>query len=166
MGFDAVFRYEIPYMHPLAVHFPLVVLLLAAATAGIYAARGTAVWRQATLMLLMLGAPTALWAARTGESLYDEMEGEPMVEELVGYHEEAAEWTVRVSVLALVVVLGGTLWWRRRQKTHIIGDASGMLLREPWSLRLAVLVPTLVAAALVAYTGHVGATMAWGVPAG
>ncbi|NNF57591.1 MAG: hypothetical protein HKN04_05055 [Rhodothermaceae bacterium] len=164
MGFDTVFQFEIPYWHPLAVHFPLVLLSLATATAGAYALRGTAVWRIATVLLLLLGAPTAYWAAETGETLEEAVEGEPMVDQLVEYHEAAAHWTVRVSGLALLVALGATLWWRRWQKTHVVADAGGVPQREPWGLRLAVLVPVLLAAALVAYTGHVGGIMVWGVP--
>ena len=82
MGFDTVFQFEIPYLHPLAVHFPLVLLSLAAAAAAAYAVRGTAVWRIATLLLLLLGAPTAYWAAETGETLEEAVEGEPMVDQL------------------------------------------------------------------------------------
>jgi hypothetical protein len=39
-----------------------------------------------------------------------------------------------------------------------------VLLKEPLGLRLLLFVPSVAAAALVAYTGHLGALMAWGVP--
>ena len=165
MGFDAVFEYRIPYGHPLAVHFPLVLLVLAAGAALAYAVLGRAAWRHATTVLLTLAAPAALWARQTGAALYEAVEGEPLDEALIEAHVAAANWAVGVSAVALVAALGGALWWHRRQQDHVTGTAGGARLREPLGLRLLLLVVALAAAALVAYTAHVGATMVWGVPA-
>jgi uncharacterized membrane protein len=161
MGFEEALRYEIPYLHPLAVHFPLVLLMLAGAAAGGYAVLGTAVWRYAVLAFLLLGAPAAYWAQATGHTLEEAVEGEPAVERFVEYHEAASAWTLRASVAALGVAVGGTLWWRRKR---LAADPGRVLLREPLGLRLLVLVPALAAAVLVAYTAHLGGLMVWGVP--
>jgi uncharacterized membrane protein len=161
MGFDQALQYEIPYLHPLAVHFPLVLLMLAAGAAAGYAVLGTATWRYAVFAFLLLGAPTAYWAQATGHTLEEAVEGEPSVERFVEHHEAAAAWTLRTSVVALLVVGGATFWWRRRQRAA--ADASA-LQREPLGLRLLVFVPALGAAVLVAYTAHLGGLMVWGVP--
>jgi uncharacterized membrane protein len=157
MGIEQALQYEVPYLHPLAVHFPLVLLLLAAAAAGVYAVRGTAAWRHVVLGLLLLGAPSALWAQRTGDALEEAVEGEPAVERFVEYHEAAAAWTVWASLFALAAAAGASLWWRRKTPVPVPAQ-------EPLGLRLALLVPALVAGVLVAYTGHLGALMVWGVP--
>ncbi|MDX1421078.1 MAG: DUF2231 domain-containing protein [Rubricoccaceae bacterium] len=164
MGFESAAEYTVPYLHPLAVHFPLVLLLLAAAAAAAYAALGTGVWRRATLALLLLGVPAAYWAHETGETLEEAVEGEPAVERFVEYHETAASWTLWTSVAALLATAGGTLWWRRRQKERVTADPGGAPRKEPLGLRLLVLVAALAAALLVAYTGHLGGLMVWGVP--
>lgn len=164
MGFEQAFQYEIPYLHPLAVHFPLVLLLLAAGAVGGYAVRGTAAWRHAVLALLLLGAPAAYWAAQTGETLEEAVEGEPAVERFVAYHETAAEWTLWAGVLALVTTAGGSLWWHRRAHARIGAAPGGRPPKEPVGLRLLLALPVLVAAALVAYTAHLGGLMVWGVP--
>ncbi|MCH8030961.1 MAG: hypothetical protein IIB09_03975, partial [Bacteroidetes bacterium] len=85
MGFDSVFQYDIPYLHPLVVHFPLVLLLLAGGAAVAYAIRGTAVWRRALLILLALGALAAFAAEQTGKALEESMEGMPILDELVEF---------------------------------------------------------------------------------
>ena len=162
MGFDAVFQYEIPYLHPLVVHFPLVLLLLAGAAAVAYAISGTAVWRRALLILLALGTLAAFAAERTGGALEESMEGTPIVDELVEFHETAAHWTVRTSLLALLVGIAMTIWWRRRHSTHKLVDSSAKT-REPLWMRLVLLALAVVAAVLVAYTAHVGGVMVWGV---
>jgi uncharacterized membrane protein len=164
MGFEQAFEYEIPYLHPLAVHFPLVLLLLAAGTATAYAALGTPGWRRALLTFLLLAAPSAYVAHQTGETLEEAVEGEPSVERFVEYHETAAAWTLRASIGALLVAAGGSLWWQRRRKEKGAADSGGILLKEPIALRLALLVPILIAALLVAYTAHLGGLMVWGVP--
>ena len=162
MGFDAVFDYSIPYFHPLVVHFPLVLLLLAGGAAVAYAIGGTAVWRRALLILLALGALTAIVAERTGEALEESMEGTPIVDELAEFHETAAHWTVRTSFLALFVGIVVTIWWRRRQSSHTVAESTPTP-SEPLWMRLVLLALTGFAAALVAYTAHVGAVMVWGV---
>src|SRR5690606_37001962 len=102
MGIEEALQYEIPYLHPLAQHFPLVLLMLAAGAATAYAVLGTAVWRRTVLALLVLAVPAAYWAHRTGEALEDAVEGEPSVERFVEYHEAAATWTLRAGVVALL----------------------------------------------------------------
>lgn len=158
MRFDLLSEYTIPYLHPLAVHFPLVLLLLTAAAAALYAALGRPVWRQAALVLVLLGTAGAKWAEETGETLEHDVEGEPLVEAVLDTHEEMAEWTLRFGLLTAVAFAGVTLWLRRRP--HL--DAR----TEPLVARLVPLAPALAAAAFVAWTAHLGGIMVWGIPAG
>lgn len=155
MNLDLLTEYTIPYQHPLAVHFPVVLLLLGAAAALGYLALGRPPWRLAALLLCTLGAGTAYWAEETGETLEEAVEGEVIAEAVLESHEEGAEWTVRMSLLA-VLSLGAATWWARRKT---------LSAPEPWYLRLAAL-PAGAAAVLVAWTSHLGGIMVWGVPAG
>lgn len=88
------------------------------------------------------------------------MEETPIVEELVEFHETAAEWTVRVSILAVLVGIGLTIWWRRKtaSTTKPLQSSS-----EPLLMRLLLLLLAGTVALLVAYTAHVGGVMVWGV---
>jgi hypothetical protein len=56
-------------------------------------------------------------------------------------------------MLGAVAFGGASLWLRRRPAG-----------REPLALRLALLLPALAAGLFVAYAGHVGGLMVWGVP--
>ncbi len=158
MGFDSVFQYEVPYLHPLAVHFPLVLLMLAGGSSAIYLVWGKGVWRKATLIFLGLGAASAIFASRTGEALEDEVEGEPMVEELLEIHESVAKLTTISTLVAFVVVVAFSVWWVRRPKV------STLPMKEPILFRVALFLLAGFAAAVVAYTGHIGGLMVWGVP--
>ncbi|HIG73971.1 MAG TPA: hypothetical protein EYQ24_05175 [Bacteroidetes bacterium] len=151
-------QYEIPYLHPLAVHFPLVLLLLAAAVGGIYLVRGTALWRRAALVFLLLGAASAYWASETGETLEDDVRGEPMVEAIMETHEQAAEWTLWSALAAALLFGGAAVWLRRLPAPTAVGE------RDPVLIRAVLAVAALVPAALVAYTAHLGGLMVWGVP--
>ena len=91
---EPIAQYEIPFLHPLAVHFPLVLLLLGAGAAAFYLVLGRAVWRQAGLVLFALGAVGAWAAGETGHDLYQAVEGDPIVEDVVGLHRDGAEWTL------------------------------------------------------------------------
>lgn len=149
-------QYEIPYFHPLAVHFPLVLLLLGAAASALYAALGTATWRWAALILIALGAGTAIWAEETGETLEETVDGEPVAAVVLPKHEQGAEWTVRLSVLTILLLVSLSVWARRQPDRF--------LPKEPIAGRVAVLVLAGLAAGLVAWTAHLGGIMVWGVP--
>ncbi len=156
MGLDLLSDYTIPYLHPLAVHFPLVLLLVAAVAAGAYLALGAPLARQAALVFLLAGTAGAWWAGTTGETLEHEVEGEPMADVALDAHEDMAGWTLRLALLASVAAAGTTLAARRR---------TAATPREPWLWRLAVALPAFAAAGLVAWTAHLGGLMVWGVPA-
>lgn len=154
MDLHTVLQYELPYLHPVAVHAPPVLLVLAAVAAVGYAVAGRPAWRWATLLLLVPGALVSWWAVETGETLYAAVEGEPQVEALVGAHQTAAGWTLWASAVAALAFLAVTLWMRR----------GGRPDPAPPALRLLLLVPAVAAALAVAYAGHVGGLMVWGVP--
>ncbi|MBO6576715.1 MAG: hypothetical protein JJ896_13885 [Rhodothermales bacterium] len=151
---DEVFEYQIEVLHPLAVHFPIALLIVAALVVAVWA------WndRQSTLRgaaaLAVLGATAAVFAERTGEKMAEHSEGAPMVERFVELHESAADWTVLVSValavLLLTFLLGDRLW------PHRAGT--------PRPVRISMALLALVAALLVAWTGHIGGVMVWGTP--
>ena len=149
-------QYEIPYFHPLAVHFPLVLLLLGAAAAALYAGVGTATWRWAALVLIALGAASSIWAEKTGETLEDAVDGEPIAEMVLPDHKDGAEWTGRVAILTALALAGLSLWARRQPERFVP--------KEPLAGRLGVLLLAGLAAGLVAWTAHLGGIMVWGVP--
>lgn len=161
MNLDLLSQYDVPYWHPLAVHFPLVLLLLGAGVAVLYAALGRAAWRQAALALFALGAVSAYVARETGHDLEHAVEGSPVVDAVVHTHEETAEWTMWTAIATALGFGALTVGLHRRTtREAVLGE------REPLAWRLALLVPALAAAVLVAYTGHLGGIMVWGVPAG
>ncbi|WP_420454714.1 DUF2231 domain-containing protein [Rubrivirga sp.] len=162
---DLIAQYEIPFLHPLVVHFPLVLGLLGAGAAGCYLVLGRAVWRQAGLVLFVLGTAGAWVAAETGHDLAQAVEGDPMVEQVVDRHEEGAEWTLWTSALAAFSFGLVSVARLRRPRPPAEGEEpSPVRTREPLWGRLLVLVPAWAAAALVAWTAHLGGLMVWGVP--
>ncbi|HEX8297660.1 MAG TPA: DUF2231 domain-containing protein [Rubricoccaceae bacterium] len=164
MGADLLSQYEIPNLHPLAVHFPLVLLLLAAGVAVLYAAFGRPVWRLAALALFALGTVGTFAAQQTGETMEHEMEGEPIVDAVLGTHERMADYTLWAAIVA-TVVFGGLSAASRRGRRAGGTRANGLPAPEPLVWRVGALVPALAAAALVAWTSHLGGVMVWGVPA-
>ncbi|GAB5534717.1 MAG: hypothetical protein Rubg2KO_09660 [Rubricoccaceae bacterium] len=153
---DILTQYEIPYLHPLAVHFPLVLLLLGAAASALYAGLGTATWRWAALILIVLGAASSIWAEETGETLADTVDGEPIATVVLPDHKDGAEWTVRVSILTVLVLASLSVWARRQPERFVP--------KEPLAGRILVLLLAGLAAGLVAWTAHLGGIMVWGVP--
>lgn len=150
---ETVFQYRIPVVHPLAVHFPLSLLLLAAVPALLWLARGTLFWRQCTFFMLTFGVAGALVAYFTGEAMEEQSEGVPIVDELVELHEDMALYTVIIACLALAFFAGMAFFARERPS----GEP------EPFWVRLGLALAVLVAAVLVAWTAHIGGTMVWGV---
>lgn len=171
---DLISQYEIPFLHPLLVHFPLVLLLLGAAAAGLYLVLGRAVWRQAGLVLFLLGTLGAWAAGETGHDLHNAVEGDPIVEQVIDRHESGAEWTLWMSALAafgfgLVSLTRVSVPRLRRPKSGDDAEADApapvvVSRREPLWGRLLVILPAWAAAGLVAWTAHLGGIMVWGVP--
>jgi uncharacterized membrane protein len=163
---DLIQNYEIPFLHPLVVHFPLVLLLLGAAAAGFYLLLGRGVWRRAAFILFVLGALSAWAAAETGPALADAVD-DPLVEQIVDRHAAAAEWTVAASAFAAAFfALLSALALRTRSSggEPAEGEAPPPRSREALSGRLLGFVFAAAAAVLVAWTAHLGGLMVWGVP--
>lgn len=151
---DLLSQYTIPYLHPLAVHFPLVLLLLSVPTSAMWLLTKREMWQQSTFHLSALAFAASVFAKKTGETLADGVEGEPMVEQILDAHAAAADYVVLIS---LVLVLLMTLAW-------FAGRYEKGAFAQKTPMRIVVLVVTLLAAGLVAYTAHLGGLMTWGVP--
>lgn len=157
---DAVFRYHIPELHPLAVHFPVALLLAAALAALVWMVGGAPFWRRVTSLLSVAGLAGGLFAWFTGDAMKAQAEGVPIVEELVGLHEQMALYALIAAMLASASL--GLLAWLEAAGKSGSGRFAGMNPdRLPYRLAAGFL--ALLAAALVAWAGHVGATMTWGV---
>lgn len=152
---EALFPYEIPVWHPVLVHFPIAFILAGALAVGVWSLRATAFWRQSALLLFALGMAGGLGAYFTGETMEEQAEGAPIVEELVELHEDAALYTLLATGVVLLALAALTLSHARRPLPE----------RGPDALvpRLVLAVLAGVAAALVAWTGHLGGSMVWGV---
>ena len=152
---DAVLQYEIPVFHPLVVHFPIALILVGALTAVVWVARGTVFWRQCILWLFSLGLVGGIVAYKTGETLREHTEGTPIVEELGDRHEDMAFYTLLVVAAMVLLMALLTLWREKRMALEPTKP-------DPLIARLVLMLVALAAAALVAWTGHIGGTMVWG----
>lgn len=146
----------IPYWHPIAVHFPVALLPFGAVAAAVYAVSGRSLWRTVAFLAFAVGALGAWASVATGEAIYEEMEGTPVVETFVERHEAYGEWALWLSVATVVLLVGAAGWRVRVERTSEETD--------PLGLRLVVLAFALAAAVLVVLAGHLGGLMVWGVP--
>ncbi|TDI69174.1 MAG: hypothetical protein E2O85_05965 [Bacteroidetes bacterium] len=150
---DQVLRYSIPVIHPIAVHFPFVLVLLGLGFGLVWLFRDRIQWLATASYIQILGLAGAIVAYRSGAIMKEQSEGVPIVEELVHLHEDAAlmaTWAIGLSVVALL----GARYLHRMNTSH-----PGTMI---WA-RVAVVFIQLVAAALVVWTAHIGGTMVWGV---
>lgn len=152
---ETFFPYEIPVWHPILVHFPIAFILAGALAASLWSLRASALWRQIALFLFTLGVAGGLGAYFTGEAMEEQAEGTPIVEELVELHESAALYTLIVAGAVLLGLAVVSVWQARQDPSERRPD--------PLSVRLVLALLALAAAALVAWTGHLGGSMVWGV---
>ena len=154
---NQLFDYEIPFLHPLAVHFPLALLVIASFSALAWAVTRSSKWQHTTHVLLFFGALGAVAAFLTGDALEEDSEGVPIVDQFVELHENLGRATM---ILALVSFAALSLYaWLSKSST------SEPLERQQVWMRWAIACLVIVSAVLVALTGHIGGTMVWGVPA-
>lgn len=152
--FEQLADYTIPLLHPVVVHFPIALALAAVLTALIWMARNKMRWWRMTVVLNLLAFLGGIAALRTGEAMEDQSEGVTMVDRFVEWHEtmgERAVWALGTAIVVLFVMR----WIGLREVAH-----AGVRLR--W--RLIAFFFVLLAAVLVALTGHIGGIMTWGVP--
>jgi uncharacterized membrane protein len=127
-------------MHPLIVHFPIALLLVAALFELVHVVRPGATQRRAVDLLLHLGALGAVVAAVSGW-IYTDFEAPR--NDLVELH----RWT-GVAAAALAVCASVLSFLARTR------DAGGLVV----GYRIALL----LMAGVVGFTGHLGGQMAWG----
>jgi uncharacterized membrane protein len=127
-------------LHPLLVHFPIGLVLIAAAAEVIAMTTGLSEWRAVALGNLRAGAVFAIGAAIAGWRLASS----PGIEAT-----SSLEWHRWLGSIAAIAVVGAAL------------ATAGVRSRSP----LAVWVYWITlfwAAALVAVTGHFGGLLVWG----
>jgi len=152
---EKVLQYEIPVWHPVAVHFPVALILTGAACMVIWTIRGVHFWRSCALLLYAAGMAGALFAYFTGEAMEEQVEGTPIVEELVHLHEDMGLYTLLVTGLTLAGIVALTVWERYRPITRPEPD--------PVLIRFGLGLLAVISAVLIAWTAHIGGVMVWGV---
>jgi len=128
-------------LHPLIVHFPIALVIVAAFAEVVTTATGDCRWRGVAFLNVRAGAIFALAALIAGWRLVSTLglESSPLLE----WH----RWTGVIAVLLTVTVAVAT--WHAERKP----------LRHLWIYRIALV----SAASLVAVTGHIGGMLVWGV---
>ena len=124
-------------LHPLLVHFPIALVIMAVAAEATAILTRDRRWRRVAVVNLLAAAPLAVLSAVAGWCLAQSVEPMPLVE----WH----RWTGTIAAgltLAAAAAAGGR-------------DSSAA---ARWVYRVALL----VAAALVAAAGHLGGALVWG----
>ena len=149
---DQVFQYEIPILHPTLVHFPVVLILLAAAFAVVWAVRNSTGALMSAIAIQCAAVLMTTFAYLTGEEMEERGEGVPIVDLLVEIHEQAALFTLILATLTLLSLLVALIM-RRRGMIHAGSH-------RPF--RILIVLLALVSILAVVWTAHVGGTMVWG----
>ena len=158
---DSFADYTIPVWHPLVVHLPIAALALAGLATVVWVVTSHRGWFVACVFLSVAGAIGAAAAYLSGDAMLEQAAGVPVVDELVGLHERLGLLTLLSSILAAICWVAVAV--ANKKSAGQVGtsaDGSGFSV---W-IRLALVLITVVAAALGLRTGHLGGIMVWGVP--
>jgi uncharacterized membrane protein len=128
-------------LHPLLVHFPIALILVAALAEVIALATGTRIWRTTAVANVRVGAVFAVGAAVAGWRLA----AAPGIEAT-----SSLDWHRWLGTIAAVAVSAAAL--------ATVGD-DGRSPFARWLYRITLF----WAAVLVGITGHLGAVLVWGV---
>lgn len=148
--------FGVDQLHPIFVHFPVALVLLGGATALLWLFTGTALWRQVSAVLFAAGALGALAAYTTGQDMAEAFAERAAVKLLGERHEDFGLWALLSAAVAAGAFLAAGLSQSRCDLKGYPGPD-----RKPLQRALCAVV-ALAAAALVAYTGHLGGLMTWG----
>ena len=130
-------------LHPLVLHFPIALLLLAAVVEGVRCFRTDAGLARLTVFLLTWGALSALAAAGTGWVFSRELHPEPTLRATLMWH----RWLgVSTALLAMLAWFTAHCW------------ADDHQLARRWIPRFIIW----LTAVLVAIAAHLGARIVWG----
>lgn len=151
-----ILEYEIPFLHPLLVHFPIALILFGAVTVVTWAVVARPFWYRVSVLAFAAGAASALAAYLTGEDAEHAAEDVPIVEEIVHLHEDLAIYTLAATVITLIALIVA--------QPHLLAMRDhGHRPPAAATIRWAVAALALAAGVLVAWTGHLGGIMVWGV---
>ena len=127
-------------LHPMIVHFPIALVMVAAAAEGVAAATRDWRWRAVAVVNLRAGAAFAVAAVVAGWRLASA----PGVDAT-----RLLEWHGWLGALAALVAAGAAIaTWRSERWSS----------RALWTYRFALL----LAATGIAVTGHLGGLLVWG----
>jgi uncharacterized membrane protein len=126
--------------HPLLIHFPIALVIVAVAAEAAATATGDERWRTVAVVNVRVGAAFALLAAIAGWRLVPQlgMDATPLL-----------EWHRWLGTIGAGATLGAAL---------ASSAARSRSWRALWIYRIALF----GAAALVAIAGHIGAMLVWG----
>lgn len=127
-------------LHPLLVHFPIALVLVAAVAEVVATTTGLSDWRALALANLRAGAVFAIGAAIAGWRLASS----PGIEAT-----SSLEWHRWLGSIAAIAVVGAAL---------ATAGARGRSPLAIWAYRITLFWAT----ALVAVTGHLGGLLVWG----
>lgn len=148
-----LFDYSMPVLHPIVVHFPIVLTVAAAFCGWVWLGSDRLVWLRAVIWLTVAAFAGALGAYFTGEKMEEQSEGVPVVETFVETHETLGlATTIVLGVLSVLAVF--VLRATSRDVTRTGGAPAARWI-------IAVLMTA--AACLVWLTAHLGGLMVWGV---
>ena len=139
----------IEIVHLAVVHFPVALLITAAPMAILGAITRKPTWQRVATVCLVLGAASSYLAVETGEELE---EGDYVANEaLIHEHEEMAEKTMVAAIALALLALGVEVATARSIGPKSLGTGG----------RWAVAAGSVAVAAMVGYTGHLGAQDVW-----
>ena len=152
--FEQLADYTIPVFHPVVVHFPVALAILALIPALLWLMRDNVRWLWITLAMEFLAFVGAYVALETGETLEHQSEGVAIVDQFVHLHETMAEramWVIGITCGVLVFAA----WWGRRDVSRP-GVHPGV--------RTVGFLMVLLGAIVIGLTAHIGGIMTWGIP--
>ena len=152
---DQLADYSIPILHPVIVHFPVALSLVALLCASVWLIRDKEFWLRCTTYLEILAFVGAFFAVRTGKLMKEQSEGVPMVDRFVEYHETMGERALWFLGLTLVAVTA-CYWYTNRDMSR-----SGTRL----SVRIITYLFIALAAFFAGMAGYIGGIMTWSIPA-
>jgi uncharacterized membrane protein len=152
-------------LHPVIVHFPIVLILVGAPVAVISIVVNR--WHLPVLaaVLLALGSIGSFVASQTGEAA-EELAGAlaPAADTLLEAHEESAERAeVAGAIAALLAIAAASLGALalRRRATDDVRSSAGPLPKLALGLRIATALASLMACYFIFETGHAGGKLVY-----